>query len=180
MQKLCSNYIRNNGSFMEIKSLTKDDIKNQALVHSLSFRKAYKGIIPDSFLDNFTIEKREKYFTDNYEKYKDTFTIKEHETLIGFSTIGKNRDNDKGDSVGEVWGIYIHSDYWGKRYGSRLFDFVISELKKRGYKEITLWVLEKNQKARTFYEKKGFLFDGTKREINLGEKLIEIRYSLAI
>src|SRR4030042_1278484 len=105
------------GRFMEIKSLTKDDIKNQALVHCLSFRKAYKGIIPD---------------------------------------------------------------YWGKGYGSKLFDFSISELRKRGYKEITLWVFEKNQRARTFYEKKGFSFDGTKKEINPEEKLIEIRYSLTI
>lgn len=168
------------GKFMEISSLTKDDIKNQALVHCLSFRKAYKGIIPDSFLDDFTVEKREKFFTDEYEKYKDTFTIKEHETLIGFATLGKNRDSDKDDSVGEVWGIYIHPDYWGKGYGSKLFDFSISELRKRGYKEITLWVFEKNQRARTFYEKKGFSFDGTKKEIDPGEKLIEIRYSLTI
>lgn len=34
-------------------------------IHSLSFRTAYKGTIPDSVLDNFTVEKRERYINED-------------------------------------------------------------------------------------------------------------------
>ncbi|NQT60968.1 MAG: GNAT family N-acetyltransferase [Bacteroidetes bacterium] len=162
---------------MNIQKLSVNDIKQQAIVHSLSFRTAYKGIIPDSFLESFTIEKREKFFTDEFEKYKDTFTIKEGEKLAGFCTIGNNRDEDKADDVGEIWGIYIHPTYWRRGYGTRLFEHVKSKLIARRYAEITLWVLRQNTAARAFYEKYGFSWDGTSKGIEIGKKLVEIRYS---
>jgi ribosomal protein S18 acetylase RimI-like enzyme len=163
---------------MKISRLTREDIKSQAVVHALSFREGYKGIIPDSFLRGYTPEKREIYFIDEFKRSVYTFTVKDNGTLIGFSTVGRCRDDDKDASVGEVWGLYIHPEYWSRGYGSALFDFVISELRNIGFREITLWVLEENKRARSFYRQKGFFFDGIKKEINLGKRLIKVRYQL--
>jgi ribosomal protein S18 acetylase RimI-like enzyme len=49
-------------------------------------------------------------------------------------------------------------------------------LKKKGFDKIVLWVLEDNASARRFYEKHGFAFDGTRKEIEIGKKYIELRY----
>ena len=53
-------------------------------------------------------------------------------------------------------------------------------MKNRGYKKVTLWVLEENFNARKFYEKMGFKHDGTKKEITIGKKLMELRYEKVI
>jgi ribosomal protein S18 acetylase RimI-like enzyme len=52
----------------------------------------------------------------------------------------------------------------------------INELRSRGYSKISLWVLEENMNARRFYEKSGFVHDGTVKEINIGKPLNEYRY----
>ena len=47
---------------VEIRWANNNDWYDLGFVHSESFRKAYKGIIPDDFLDDFTIKKRQKYY----------------------------------------------------------------------------------------------------------------------
>ena len=59
-----------------------------------------------------------------------------------------------------------------------MMDYAIDKLKCMEYNEIILWVLEENDRARRFYEKCNFVFDGTKREIEIGKVLIKIRYVL--
>ncbi len=164
---------------MGIRLLTKIDISRQAIIHSTSFRKAYENIIPESFLKDFTPEKREVFFRNEFEKYKDTYIIETDNEIIGFSTIGKTRDKNE-INTGEIWGIYLHPDYWEKGYGTKLLNYLIEILKKRGFNEITLWVLEENLPARKFYEKNGFQFDGTRKKLSIGKDLIEIRYRLEI
>lgn len=152
------------------------------IIHSESFRKAYKGIIPDTHLQGFTAERREQRFIKAIsERTENTFILLlEDEFGVGFITIGENRDDDLDDTYGEIWGVYLHPDYWRKGYGRKLVEFGIRDLTKLSFRKITLWVLEDNQNTRAFYEKIGFTFDGTKKEITLGTKLFELRYILNI
>ncbi|NMB07774.1 MAG: GNAT family N-acetyltransferase [Tissierellia bacterium] len=55
-------------------------------------------------------------------------------------------------------------------------DLVISILKKEGCKQVALWVYETNKRARRFYEKCGFGFDGTKKHSHFSNKPVELRY----
>lgn len=73
-------------------------------------------------------------------------------------------------------GIYLVPEYWKKGIGTYFINWGLNELKNRGYKKVTLWVLEDNYNARKFYERIGFKQDGTIKEITLGKKLIELRY----
>lgn len=164
-----------------IRHAVTGDSKVLGDIHSQSFRRAYKGIIPESILDNFTAEKREKYIqkslVDGTEEYILIFTGKEP---AGFMCIGKCRDEDLDSSFGEIWGIYIQPAYWNQGIGTELIRWGIRELKGRGYKKASLWVLEENLNARKFYEKLGFEHDGTVKEINIGKLLNECRYAIAI
>lgn len=55
-------------------------------------------------------------------------------------------------------------------------DFALGELRRAGYREVIIWVLAENTRARLFYEKYGFTHDGAEKEISIGKTLIEIRY----
>ena len=77
----------------------------------------------------------------------------------------------------EIISIYLLPDYMGRGFGKALSDSVIVELKKMGYRNIFVWVLEENLRARKFYEKEGFVMTDVYLDDNIGGKDVrEIRY----
>ena len=75
--------------------------------------------------------------------------------------------------------LYLLPEYMGKGYGNRLLETAVTELRKQGYANVFLWVLEENDRARRFYERFGFSPTGDITEIELGGKALrEIRYVL--
>lgn len=153
------------------------DSKILGEIHAKSWKVAYKNIIPDEFLDNISIEDRSKFFEKSLtEGWEEDAIIYKNSLPIGMICIGKCRDIDLDNSSGEIWGIYVLPDYFNLGIGSSLMTWGINELKDRGYSKIILWVLEKNHNAIKFYEKHGFKFDGTIKEIYLGKSLMECRF----
>lgn len=161
----------------KIRYATYVDAKILGQIHALSWKVAYKNIVPDEILDNITIEKRIKFFEKALtEGWEEDALIFKDDIAVGLICIGKCRDNDKDESTGEIWGIYLHPNYWNQGVGTELITWGLNELKHINFKEITLWVLENNLNARKFYEKMGFSHDGTIKEITIGRPLNEYRY----
>ncbi|WP_426348239.1 GNAT family N-acetyltransferase [Alloiococcus sp. CFN-8] len=154
-----------------------ESAKALGIIHSASWKSAYKGIIPDEILNGITPEKREKYFEKalSLDWEKDAI-INVNGKEAGFISIGECRDDDKNSTYGEIRGLYLLPEYWGQGFGKALFTWGIKELEKQNYTSISIWVLEDNIRARRFYEKQGFIFDGTVKEIIIGKKLNEVRY----
>lgn len=59
-------------------------------------------------------------------------------------------------------------------------EFAVSYAREIDYKRIILWVLEENYRARKFYEKCGFSFDGGKKELVYGKTLVAMRYAMKL
>lgn len=68
---------------------------------------------------------------------------------------------------GEVVAIYLLPEIWGSGQGRELLRYWLGKLKKKVVKNICLWVLEDNIRARKFYEKNGFQLSGNKCEIKI-------------
>ncbi len=146
-------------------------------IHSESFRSAYRGIIPDDFLNGFAIEKRHNYYQKALnEGVEKTAIMSVNNKATGMITVGKCRDDDLDDTFGEIWGIYLLPDYWRKGLGKILINWGMDRIKDFGYFKATLWVLQDNTNARRFYEHLGFSFDGTEKIITIGKQLTEVRY----
>lgn len=160
-----------------IRWAVEQDAKALGLIHSQAWRIEYKGIIPDDILEIFTPEKREEYFKNAIiNKTEETAVIESGGSTIGFVTLGRSRDDDSSSDCGEIWGIYISPGFWRRGFGKTMLSWGLEELGARGFLKVTLWVLEDNMRARKFYEKQGFRFDGTVKEIKIGKQLNEIRY----
>ncbi|TYB30461.1 MAG: GNAT family N-acetyltransferase [Candidatus Mcinerneyibacterium aminivorans] len=160
----------------KIRWTNKEDAGRLGYIHSRSWQKAYKGIVPDEILSNFTPEKRAVKFHDYVEnEYGDTAVFLLKGEIIGFITLEESRDDDLNDFWGEIWGIYFDPDYWNKGYGSILLNWGIEELKNRGYRHLLLWVLKQNDSAIKFYEKFGFASDGNEKIAIDGYNLKKIR-----
>lgn len=162
---------------MEIVRATVDNAYELGYVHAMSWQAAYGDFVPEAKLASFTPENRKKAFRKHLTvgKYECYLCYVEKKPM-GLLILGKSQDIDADESVGEVCAIYLLPKFWGQGYGKQLMDFAIDRLKALSYSTITLWVLEKNIRARAFYEKYGFVFDGTKEERDMGEPMTVLRY----
>ena len=161
-----------------IKKATLNDVDLLGQIHAKSWQQAYKNIVPNSVLDNITAERRAVRFKKAMsESGEENYLLLVNNQPVGFTSISSSRDDDLSDNTGEIRGVYLDPDYWQKGYGSKLLKWAEAELKSRGYKSITLWVLKDNYQARKFYEKHGYIKEGRSDIITIGGKeLDKVRY----
>ena len=72
--------------------------------------------------------------------------------MVGVSAFGADRDLPNDESRGELWVIYVAPSHWGRGYGYALLRDAEEALAAAGRRNLALWVLEGNDRARTFYE----------------------------
>lgn len=145
------------------------EIEGKAYVHWKSWQETYQGLIDQAYLESQTLEKCTKVA---YRWPDNILVAKDGDKVIGFVGYGSYRD-DTLPETGEVFAIYILSEYYGKRVGYALMQAALQKLS--AYRQIALWVLKGNQRAVRFYEKCGFRFDGTEQPITLGKENSELR-----
>lgn len=159
---------------MEIRYIAPaDDRMAISRIYEESWKYAYKGIIPQDYLDSIP-EGHWAAHLDNADMK--TLVCMDDDRFVGTSSFCKSRFG-RLVGWGEVVSIYLLPDYMGKGYGRFLLDAAISELKNMGHRDVFLWVLEENTRARRFYEKAGFLRTDDSMTQTIGDKdLLEIRY----
>ena len=82
--------------------------------------------------------------------------------------------------MGEIQALYLLPGFWGHGVGRLLMDEGVRRLAEAGRREIVLWVLATNLRARRFYEAGGWRSDGsTKTNDSRGVGLTEVRYRYA-
>ena len=155
-----------------IKRMESDsEIRGKAYVHWKSWQDAYSGLIDRTYLDNLTIGK----CTEMAFRWSDNILIaKEKDRVIGYVGHGVCKDLPE---TGEVFAIYILKEYYDKKVGYGLMCAALEKLSE--YNRIAVWVLESNQRAIRFYERCGFRFDGTRKQIMLGTANTAIRMILS-
>lgn len=163
---------------MEIRRLCpEDDRLDVARIYEESWRYAYKGIVPQDYLDGL---RAEKWVSNLDRDGRYHLLAVEDGVFVGTASFCKSRFDEYADN-GEIVSVYLLPEYMGRGYGKRLISAALSELSEMGFREVFLWVLEENLRARSFYEKCGFSRSGESLVHNVGGKdLTEIRYCIHI
>ncbi len=102
--------------------------------------------------------------------------------IVGFVTVRAATDSDvSAQTVAEMPTLYIDPDHWRSGLGSALCDAAVQRARDLGFAELVLWVLEINDRARTFYARRGFRADGaTKIDEGTPEGFMAERYHLRL
>ena len=148
---------------MRIRAATVDDARAIAEVHVASWRDTYRGLLPDAYLDRLSVDEREAQRRELIEDGSGTWGTLVADAdgrVIGFAAYGPSRDDDAPSGTGEVPAIYLAPDAVGTGVGRELFEQTMAALRAAGYTRATLWVLEANERARRFYERAGWAWDG--------------------
>lgn len=142
-------------------------------VYEESWKYAYKGMIPQSYLDSIPKGRWAKNVDD--PRWHTLLCVDDGE-IVGTSSFCRSRFEAYPD-WGEIVSIYLLPGHIGKGCGKALISAAITELRKLGYANIFLWVLEENARARRFYEH--FVFEQTDaflKDTIGGKELREIQY----
>lgn len=151
---------------------TDDEIRGTGYVHWKAWQEAYKGLVEQSYLDKLTLE---KCIQTAFRRSDHILVAKDGEKVIGFAAQGAYRGDTMPDT-GEVFALYILSDYYGKKVGYSLMCAALEQIAQ--YNQVALWVLKGNERAIRFYQKCGFRFDGTEQTITLDIDKTKLRMVL--
>lgn len=127
------------------------------------------------------MEKRKEKFKKDIEENLeiDIFLLEYQKKKIGLLILNSCKNIKENKNCAEIIAIYLLPEFWHCGLGEEMMKFSLERFRNFSAKEIVIWVLEKNTKARKFYEKFGFLPSGNKKILKI-ENAIEIEYKLCI
>jgi len=156
-----------------------------ARVHVASWRQAYRGLLPQEYLDSLSVETRTttwaKAFSQLPDQTSTTLVGELDGQIVGFACVGASRDNDADTATAELWGLYLDPEHWRAGHGHTLHTEALDVARTSGAAAATLWVLTTNQRARHFYERHGWAADGAEKTVWRGDvRLDETRYRISL
>ena len=149
---------------MEVRKAEQKDMKLLGRIMAVSFRSAFSDFVSQQFLDACAQEDNCAALLD------DVFTAGEMNFLIGEeSGMLVWQRTEEGAEI-----VALHSlpESWGSGLGKAMLAAALEEI---GDRPVYLWAFKENKRARRFYEKNGFHFDGSER-VSDYEGAIEVRY----
>ena len=131
------------------------DAPGIAKVHVESWQKSFAGIVPQAFLDNLTVEKREQAFRQRFDEaeYKMFVAETAKDGIIGFADFGKSRES-MFDFEAELYAIYLLPEFQRKGVGENLFRLCQKEMIADQINSMYLMALAVSP-YKPFYEKMG-------------------------
>lgn len=159
---------------MEIRKLRAgDDLFAVSRVYEESWRMAYRGLLPQEYLDALPAGNWVPFLE---QAGRESLLLLDGDDIVGAAGCCAGRVPELS-GWGEIASIYLLPEYWGKGWGKMLFSAAVEQLEAMGYRNLFLWVLEGNQRARVFYERMGFRPSETYRDDEIGGRPVqEIQY----
>ncbi len=164
-----------------IRPARRSDARAIAEVHIASWQHAHRGLVPNEYLENQSVDDRESYLLSWFSEpapRSGIFVAEDNERIVGFVMFSPSRDDDANDGTGEIPMIYVDPELSGKGVARSLLSDAMDALRSFGFLQATLWVMRGNSQSRRFYERLGWSWDGTVRRPRYGgEKVEVVRYT---
>jgi len=148
-------------------------------VHVAAWQAAYRGLLPDAYLDCLRAEDRAEWWVEVLSRPHGVADVLQVAAIdgraCGFVVAGPARDG--AAEHGEVFALNVHPAAWGSGVGSALLTVAQTGLREAGFEHAVLWVVPGNVRARRFYEHAGWREDGARRVERVhGVSIEEVRY----
>ena len=163
---------------MNVREAVAADVAAIAAIHIAAWRAAYRGHMPDTYLDALSMDERRRLWSGVVTRAGPGRLTVAHvtEEPLGFCYYGPTRD--KGEAVAEIYAVNVHPAAWRNGAGRALCEHAERHAAALEFPTVTLWVLKANEPARSFYQRLGYVPDGAVRTNTrlIGAPLDEMRY----
>jgi GNAT superfamily N-acetyltransferase len=151
-----------------VRPATLDDLDAIVAVHVASFRAGNVPHLPADQRDRLTPERATAMWDGLIAEPAPGTSVlvacSADGPVVGLACAGRARDGDVAEGTGELYALYVEPPEWGRGYGTALDTAARAALRGALFTGAVLWVLEANAGARAFYERRGWVTDGTRRE----------------
>jgi len=158
------------------------DAAEIAQVHVETWRAAYAGVVPDSYLIAMTETEQRRYWRRQIAArgWAGSVLVAEapdggEGNLVGFGSCGVLRGGNLPYKA-EIYTLYVADDWQGRGIGRGLLAGLFQALLGAGLSSAFLWVLSRNP-SRFFYEAMGGEMVGERKERFAGTWLDEMAYA---
>lgn len=146
-------------SELAVRDAVATDAAAVAAVHVASWQAAYDGLLPAAMLADLSVAERASALSRAIDASEVILVAESGEQILGYASVGASRDQD-GAGCGELNAIYVDPMHWSTGAGHALHEAAMTRLGDLGYDHATLWVLDRNDRAISFYHRHGWLPDG--------------------
>ena len=194
---------------LTIRPATPNDAQSIARIRVQGWRFAYQGLISQDYLDSLSVaedtERMRGYLSQfpqnsppsrsesvqgSSDGEKQSFMLAARgDAVLGFCRFSAAPDKiDRADRAtpgetmnGRLHALYIDPGALGQSIGHTLMNHALSTFAAWGCEHATLWVLEGNSRAISFYERQGWRCTGaTKVDQSFGPCLVEHEMAVQI
>ena len=149
---------------MEVRKAERKDMKLLGRIMAVSFRSAFSAFISQQLLDVCAQEDNCAALLDDvFATGEMNFLIAEESGMLIWQ---------RTEEGAEIVALHSLPESWGSGLGKAMLAAALEEI---GDRPVYLWAFKENKRARRFYEKNGFHFDGSER-VSDYEGAIEVRY----
>ena len=156
-----------------IREATEHDLVAVARVHLETVVPAYAGIFPPDAPAPTLEELQPGWERVLREPGKTAFVAELAGDVVGTAVVCPAADTDR---VGELRRLHVLPAHWGGGIGSALYDVAVQALAGR-FSRAELWVLERNSRARSMYERRGWTLVPDRTLEWPGMSVVEVRYA---
>ncbi|MFJ3616860.1 GNAT family N-acetyltransferase [Streptomyces iakyrus] len=162
--------------------MTLGDCDRVAEIRVGGWRSAYRGLVPQSYLDRLSVEedaeRRRTYLAQGDGSIVNLVAEDTGGEIVGWACHGPYREGEVRTEDAELYAIYVHPDRKGRGVGRALLAESVARCSAAGHGRLLLWVLKENDRARRFYERAGFRADGAEEPFEVdGVTVPEVRYA---
>lgn len=148
----------------QVRNAELKDMELCGRIMAQSFRSAFSSFISRETLDACAVEENCRALLEGlFQEGRMHFLLGNDSGMLAWQEDGE---------AAEIAAIHSLPESWGTGLGAAMLR---AALKQIGLREVYLWAFEKNARARRFYEKQGFHWDGTGR-ISEFDGAVEVRY----
>jgi ribosomal protein S18 acetylase RimI-like enzyme len=166
-----------------VRPATPDDAEVMARVHDRSYRRFYRGILPDEAMNRRSVEDRVAEWRHTIESGVGhaTAAISDGE-VVGVSFSFHDTSYDVPTGTGHLTTLFIDPEHVRRGHGRALLNDAVGWFRAQGLTSAVLSCLEENERARRFYEAEGWTLDpgALPRQIGPYEEVLEVRYRRAL
>ena len=158
---------------LHIRAARVEEAADVADLHLRTAMQAYKDIFPSEApppsIEELRLAWRELV------REQTVFVAVVDAEIVGVAVVGAD---PREPSAAHLSRVYVQPELSGRGIGTRLYGACLERIAEAGFKEATLWVLERNARVREWYERLGWRPTGERKAVYEPGGIDDLRYRL--
>ncbi len=153
---------------MLVRDARAEDVESIGSVHGEAWRAAYASVFDAEWLRSAVADRRDRWaaLLPRISASPGHLLVAEDDGQVTGFLHGGPTDDPR---VGEVFALYVHPAGWGSTAAPLLMLDGLRRLRSAGCEEVALWTMAAAGRAQAFYEKSGWIQDGSTKMHDFGD-----------